>query len=636
MYEVCKLSDETACIHLEMVFKSFLLVACLLVSATKASPFYLTQQYVEEFEHGLDELKQLSKTYEYHQADFLPENYSEKQTETDTEEFDFIVIGSGDSGAVIASRLSEIPEWKVLVLEAGVAETKFTQVPAVQTHLETTPYDWWHTTVSQNKSCLGMEENKCAIHAGKSLGGNSATNDMLYTRGNHKDYDIWADLGLDGWCWNDVLPYFKKIEDAHMHDLDRKYHNLGGPLHLEHFQHESGIAQNIFDGGHELGIKTVDYNGEHQLGLGIPQAITKKGRRNSVSEAYLIPADKRKNLVVRPLSQVVKIVISPHTKEAYAVKYIHDGHLYVVKAAKEIILAAGAINTPQLLLLSEVQELDPRKTWNISRSPPVADLKVGHNLKDHIAFVGLNFVFNETAKEVHEGEDSVVDYLKNAKGPLTTAGAEVLGFLKTEISKDKSDYPDVELLITMDLYNKGSRRRCTTPSGPRWKARPASPSPWCCCTPSPPESSPCTTKTPSTTPLINPNYLEDEENHDVDTLLAGIHKALKLAHTESLQKLGIHLNHNQVPGCEHEDVDAYWKCAIRHLSVSLRGVSGTARMGRETDKAAVVDHQLRVHGVHKLRVADASVIPVSISGHLTAPTIMIGEKAADLIKEHWK
>lgn len=144
-------------------------------------------------------------------------------------------------------------------------------------------------------------------------------------------------------------------------------------------------------------------------------------------------------------------------------------------------------------------------------------------------------------------------------------------------------------------------------------------------------------KDPLHRPLINPNYLNDEDDHDLETILAGIHKALKLAHTEALQKLGIHLNVNKVPGCEHFETEGeYWKCAIRHLSVSLGHVSGTAKMGPETDKTAVVDKKLRVHGVHKLRVADSSVIPVTISGHLTAPTVLIGEKAAELIREDWK
>ncbi|KAJ8985230.1 hypothetical protein NQ317_018259 [Molorchus minor] len=623
-------------------------LVCLLIGKLGASPFQLTQQYIEEFEHGLEELKKLSQEYQYQQLDLHLDESIEKASfsryTNHAEEFDFIVIGSGGSGAVIANRLSEVPEWKVLVLEAGAPETKASQVPSIYTHLQTTPYSWWYTTVPQNKSCLAMEDSRCFIPAGKALGGNTATNDMLYTRGNHKDYDIWADLGLglEGWCWKDVLPYFKKIEDAHIHDLDRKHHSLGGPVHLENFQHDTHLAPHILEAAHELAIKTVDYNGEEQLGVGIPQATTKNGRRQSAAQAYLVPAHARKNLVVRPLSQVVQIIVSPHTKECHGVKYVHDGHLYVVRAAKEVILAAGAINSPQLLLLSGI---GPHEDLDHLDIHPAVDLKVGHGLKDHIAFIGLNFVFNETKKEVTEAEDVVVDYLKNGKGPLTSTGAEVLGFLKTELSKDKSDYPDVEFLITTDLYNKGHEHlRHLKIKKEVYDAV------W----------GPLEGKTgftigvvllhPKSTgvlalhdsdplhhPLINPNYLNDEDDRDVETILAGIHKALRLAHAEALQKLGIHLNHNRVPGCEHDELDdSYWKCAIRHLSVSLGDVSGTARMGPETDKAAVVDHKLRVYGVHKLRVADASVIPVSISGHLMAPTIMIGEKAADLIKEDWK
>ncbi|KAJ8937530.1 hypothetical protein NQ314_011809 [Rhamnusium bicolor] len=600
----------------------FIIGLLALIVTITASPFQLTEKYIDEFKHGLEELKILSKEYEYHQADFNPEAYNENHALTDAEEFDFIVIGSGASGAVIANRLSEVPEWKVLLLEAGAPETKITQVPATYPYLQTTPYNWWYTTVSQNKSCLGTEENKCSIASGKALGGSTATDDMIYTRGNHKDYDIWADLGLDGWCWKDVLPYFKKIEDAHIHDLDRKHHSLGGPVHLENFQHSSNLAPHILEGAHELGIKTVDYNASPKLTW--YQRI------------------QEKNLVVRPLSQVIKIIVSPHTNECYGVQYIHDGHLYVVKAAKEVVLAAGAINTPQLLLLSGIGPKEDLEHLDIH---PVADLKVGHNLKDHIAFIGLNFVFNETSSEEHKEYDAVVDYLKNGKGQLTSIGVDALGFLKTEVSKDKGDYPDVEFYISTDIYNKGHEhlkhlRIKKEIYDAVWAPLEGKKGFTIAVVLLHPKSTGVTAlhdKDPLHHPLINPNYLHDEDDHDIETILAGVHKALKLAHTESLQKLGIHLNHNKVPGCEHAETDDdYWKCAIRHLSVSFGHVSGTAKMGPETDKGAVVDHKLRVYGVHKLRVADASVIPVSISGHLAAPTILVGEKAADLLKEDWK
>ncbi|XP_018569548.1 glucose dehydrogenase [FAD, quinone] [Anoplophora glabripennis] len=615
-------------------YQPFLWVFAL-ISTVTCSPFQLTEKYIEEFQEGIAGLKKLSQEYEYHPEDF---NLAAHDA-TDPEEFDFVIVGSGTSGAVIANRLSQIPEWKVLLLESGAPETKITQIPALHRALQTTPYNWWFTTVPQNKSCLGAEDNRCSIPEGRALGGTTAINDMLYTRGNHKDYDIWADLGVDGWCWEDVLPYFKKIEDAHIHELDRKYHSLGGPLHLENFQHSSDLAHHVLQAGHEIGINTVDYNGKEQLGLGEPQVIGKNGKRNSVAQAYLVPAHARDNLVVRPLSHVVEIIISPHTKEAQGVKYLHDGKIFVAKAAKEVVLAAGPINTPQLLLLSGV---GPKEDLEHLEIQPVADLKVGHGLKDHLAFIGLNFVFNETNDQLHKDYDAVVDYLKNGKGPLTSLGLEAIGFVKTEASKEKTDYPDVEFLITTDIYNKGHEhlrdlRIKKEIYDAVWAPLEGKKGFTIAVVLLHPKSTGVLAlhdKDPLHRPLINPNYLNDEDDHDLETIVAGIHKALKLAHADALQKLGIHLNVNKVPGCEHfEAEDDYWRCAIRHLTVSLGHVSGTARMGSEKDKTAVVDKKLRVYGLHKLRVADSSVIPVSISGHLTAPIVLIGEKAAELIRE---
>ncbi|CAH1163177.1 unnamed protein product [Phaedon cochleariae] len=607
------------------------------LSSVESSPFELTEAYVDSFSKGLDDLKRISEEYKYIQEDFVPEKYDTQQSLTDAKEYDFIVIGSGTSGSVIANRLTEIPEWKVLVLEAGLPETAITQVPSMQKLLQTTPYDWRYNTVSQNHSCLGMEEHKCSIPAAKAFGGNSATNEMLYVRGNPKDYDTWADLGLDGWCWTDVLPYFKKIEDAHIAEFDRKHHSLGGPLHLEPFQHSTDLGHHILQAANEMGIKTVDYNGKDQLGMGVPQATTKYGKRNSVAQAYMVPAEKRRNLDIAPMSRVVQILISPHTKEAYGVKYLHNGHLYVAKASKEVIIAAGAINTPQLLMISGIGPKEDLEALNIH---PVADLRVGKNLKDQISFVGLNFLANKTTETEKETKKhaGVMDYLKSGKGPLTTPGIEVVGFIKTEASKQTLDCPDVGLLVTKeDLHQKAMRIKkeiheaiwspLEDKDGFTIKVNLLHP-----------KSTGSVTlhdNDPLHHPLINPNSLTDPDDQDMESLLAGIHQVLKLSHTEAFQKLGVLLNHNKVPGCEKEK-DEYWRCAIRHLSVNRGQVSGTAKMGPESDKEAVVDNKLKVRGIHKLRVADASVIPVTISGNLMAPAIMIGEKAADLVKHEWK
>lgn len=370
---------------------------------------------------------------------------------------------------------------------------------------------------------------------------------------------------------------------------------------------------------------------------------TKNGKRFSVSQAYLLPEITRKNLVVKPLSQVIKIIISPHTKEAYGVKYVHDGKLYIAKASKEVILAAGAINTAQLLLLSgigpkeELEKLDIHVAQN---------LNVGRDFKDHIAFVGVNYIVNDTTAEPADPKEDLIAYLKNGKGPLTSVNVEGLGFIRTPVSKYKPGYPDVELLFVPQAYNVGYEKLKHLNFKPEtydsvWKPIEGKRAFTIAVVQSQPKSRGTVTlksKDPLNHPVISPNQLSDDEDYDISTLLAGIHKALEFGKTETFQKLGAHLNTHQVQGCEQNEFGTadYWKCAIRFLSISLRHPSGTARMGPDTDPESVVDNKLRVRGIHKLRVADASVIPVSITGHINAPVVMIGEKAADLIKEEWK
>lgn len=370
---------------------------------------------------------------------------------------------------------------------------------------------------------------------------------------------------------------------------------------------------------------------------------TKNGKRFSVSQAYLLPEITRKNLVVKPLSQVIKVIVSPHTKEAYGVKYLHDGKLYIAKAGKEVILAAGAINTAQLLLLSGIGPKEELEKLDIHVAE---DLHVGRDLKDHIAFVGVTYVLNDTAEVPADPKEELIAYLKNGEGPLTSVNVEGLGFIRTPVSKDKPGYPDVELIFVPQAYNVGYDKLKFLNLKPEtydsvWKPIEGKRAFTIAVVQTQPKSRGTVTlksKDPLNYPVISPNQLSDPEEYDVNTILAGIHKALEYGRTETFQKLGAHLNTHPVQGCEQYEFGTgpYWGCAVRFLTVSLRHPSGTAKMGPETDPEAVVDNKLRVRGVHRLRVADASVIPVSITGHINAPVVLIGEKAADLIKEEWK
>lgn len=618
----------------------------LLRDSFETSPFEWTEKYIQAFQEGMAKFQKEAAEYKHEEGTFDETAYDKEDALKNAEEYDFVVIGAGSAGAVIANRLSEVPEWRVLLLEAGAPENEFTEIPAFSNMAKVSHYSWGYEAEPATQSCLGMKNHKCVVETGKALGGSSAINGMIYTRGNAKDFDEWADHGNNGWCYDDVLPYFKKSENAHLENFDRNYHNQGGPMHIEDSQFTSSLADVFIEAGKELGLKETDYNGKEQVGVRIPQVNTKQGRRDSTGAAFLKSAVKRNNLVVKPLSHVTKILVSPHTKEAYAVEYLNDGHLYIAKTKKEVILSAGVFNSPQLLMLSGV---GPKEKLDQLEIPCLVDLPgVGQNLRDHVGFLGLSFLFNSSLIDLphFDDYDSLIAYLKNGKGPLTTNGIEALAFVKTEKAKDKHpSYPDIELIFSPYAFTRGYDAKVGIEEAiyqSVWEPLKGEDTFSIIVMLLHPKSSGFVTiksKDPLHWPIIHQNQLTDEEDYDIDTVLAGIRYAQKMAKTKAFQEIDTIQSPHVLSTCANYEFDSddYWRCAIRHISISLRHLTGTSKMGQiESDKNAVVDKYLRVHGIHKLRVADASVIPVTISGHTHAATVMVGEKAADLIKAEWK
>lgn len=490
-----------------------------------------------------------------------------------------------------------------------------------------------------------MVNHECLAPRGKSLGGTSAINTMVYTRGNVLDYDRWADEGSKGWCYNDVLPYFKKSEDISITHFDTKFHKKGGPMSVEDVQYRTPLTDAVLGAAKESGHKVVDYNGHDQLGFGVAQVTTRHGKRESTSTAFLEPAIKRKNLKVLPLSQVTKIHIGEHTNEVKGVEYVKGGVLHVSKAKREVILSAGPIASPQILMLSGV---GPKEDLEKLEIPCRSDLPVGKNLQDHMTFMGLNFLLNETAEETGSNDDLKL-WLLEGKGPMASPGGiEGIGYIKTKISKEVKDYPDIELIfasrkiskeggevnqrvtgLTDDMYHSqieplvGHKVWSIFPllmhpkSSGQISLRSANPFQW---------------------PKIEANYFTDKDNEDIHTMVEGIKAALEISKTPSFQAHGCKLFENPIPGCEKYEhgSDEYWGCAVRHFSRTVHHQVGTCKMGLHTDKTSVVGEDLKVHGIKGLRVADSSVIPFSLTAHTNAPAVMIGEKAADLIKESWK
>lgn len=304
--------------------------------------------------------------------------------------YDFIVIGGGSAGAVVASRLSEVNQWSVLLLEAGPDENEISDVPSLSAYLQLSKLDWQYKTESLNASCLGMRFNRCNWPRGKVLGGSSVLNYMIYVRGNANDFNLWESLGNHDWGYENVLRYFKKSEDNRNPYLFKsKYHSTGGLLTVQESPWHTPIVAAFIQAGIQIGYENRDVNGEKQTGFMIAQGTIRRGSRCSTAKAFLRPVRLRPNIHFSLNAYVTKIGIDSHTKKADGVYFIKNGKKHFVRANKEIIVSAGALNTPQLLMLSGIGPADHLQSLGI---PVVTDLKVGDNLQDHVGIGGMTFL----------------------------------------------------------------------------------------------------------------------------------------------------------------------------------------------------------------------------------------------------
>ncbi|KAJ3657980.1 hypothetical protein Zmor_009752 [Zophobas morio] len=548
-------------------------------------------------------------------------------------EFDFVIVGAGSAGSVLATRLSEIDDFSILLLEAGGEEDDFSQIPALWSYNQFSEKNWGYYSIPQKHFCLGMNNRQCAVPRGKLLGGTSSINGMMYSRGNCKDFDQWYQIGNRGWSCKDVLPYFKKSENTQIHG-DENYHGKGGFWNVEYPLPDSPLYQNFVNGSLELKQPIVEYNGKNQIGTSHIQSNIKHGRRQSLATAFLDNSRHRRNLKVLTKTLVTKVVIDPQSKKAKGVEFVTRNKKFHVRATKEVIVSAGAINTPQLLMLSGV---GPKDELSKLKIPVVADLPVGKNLIEHLILT-LMVRSDYTAPKICINE--LIQQYLNGFGALTKGGnMGGVGYIQTK--NDSSEVPTIEILVsapphidssifqrefnynkeiidrllgTIDpqrdiffyivLLHEKSRGRIFLNSG-----------------------------SPIDFPNIDFNMLSEQE--DVDTMIEGVKYVQQLIKTHAFRKINANLL--EVPICTNFKISSkeYMECLIRNLAISGSHPCGTAAMGPNNGNFVVAD-TLQVHGVGNLRVVDASIFPSSISGHLNAPTVMVAEKAADLIKKEHK
>lgn len=379
------------------------------------------------------------------------------------EYYDFIVVGGGSAGAVVAARLSEIPSWSVLLLEAGPDETVISEIPQLFPSLQQSELDWKFHTEPSGEFCLMQDDARCNWPRGKVLGGSSTINAMLYVRGNARDYDQWAELGNPGWSYADVLPYFKKCEDMREVGYDDHYHGRDGPLTVEHFRTVSPMMSIFLNAAREMGVlnPTGDYNGPVQWGFARSQGTIRDGRRCSTAKAYLRPADHRPNLHISLNSFVERIIIDPVANVAKGVVYVKDKRRRVVYANREVILSAGSIQTPQILMLSGV---GPEEILYSNYIDPVYILPgVGENLQDHVGLGGGTYLIQNPISDESLtfivpkliNVEAIKEFIENDTGALfAMPAAEVMGFINTKYQDPNVDWPDVQLF--MAAYSDGS------------------------------------------------------------------------------------------------------------------------------------------------------------------------------------
>ncbi|MEO0883521.1 MAG: choline dehydrogenase [Pseudomonadota bacterium] len=532
-------------------------------------------------------------------------------------EFDYIIVGAGSAGCVLANRLTEDGKTTVLLLEAGPKDTSMMiHIPVgYASTLKDPKVNWMYETDPDP----GTNDRTHTWPRGKVLGGSSSINGLLYIRGQREDYDGWAQMGLRGWSYADLHPYFLRSQNQERDGLED--HGKGGPLNVSDVTEKHPVSDAVIEAGKAMGLAHRDVNGEDQEGICYYQLTVKNGRRCSAAVAYLNPAKSRSNLNIETEALASRVLFNG--KRAVGVEYTQGGQTKAVKARAEVILAGGAINSPQLLELSGIGNPDLLRAQNINVISALEG--VGENLQDHFV-LGNRYRMKPNAPSVNQQSrglaliGEVLKFLTQRKGLLTLSAAHIAAFVKT---RPELATPDVQFHIlpaTMDMQKMTESGDMELEKEPGLTIAP------CQLRPESRGSVHLRSGDHTAHPSIKPNYLSDPL--DQQTAIAGLRWARKFTEQPVLAK---YIEHEMEPGAELQS-DEELLAFARETGGTIYHPVGTCKMAPEGDPMGVVDGKLRVRGVENLRVVDASVMPRLVSGNTNAPTIAIAEKASDMIK----
>jgi len=528
--------------------------------------------------------------------------------------YDFVIVGGGTGGLVLANRLTENPNFNVLVLDSGGAGNLYTHIPYSHSQITSSNTSTTFQTEPQEFVCKDNEQQgRCRLEIGNVFGGRAMANALTYVRGSPLDYDEWEKGGATGWSYKDVLPYFRKSENMLDKKLvDSETHSTGGPLDVT-VEHLSPYSEAWLEAGRELGHRVGDFNSDNPNGFSLHQLTVSNGQVGSSQRYFLDPVKHRKNLDVLCFAPVHRIKLIGN--EAVGVEFKHQGAKHTVYPEKEIILSAGPLTTPKLLMLSGV---GPKEQLNQLNIPVKADLPVGQALQDHL-YVSLRYKMPTNPISPVNYQD-YNEYIQNKTGKLSKTfklGIAMITGLGT------ADAKDTQIQYSMSITKAAGEEQnyftvfviLNNPKSKGWLKLNSSKF--------------------EDNPIIDPKYLSFEEDRDI--LRWGVKQFADVANTKAIKELNLTFADDpNCAGIEPKFDDDHVDCLIGHSSYSYGHYTSTARMGKAADGNSVVDPELKVHGLNGIRVVDTSVMPKIPRGGAFAPVIMIAERASDFIKSTWK